>query len=374
FLGDVRINTTITKDGRSIAGTTLEPDIAEIVINNRQEYSGNTEIFGEKYRTFYKPLLNARGEAFAVFFLGNPETGMIAASNRSIREGIVLGLCGLAASIVVLIIIISSISKPITRLSADMDRIADGDLNVQIDVKSEDEVGHLARSFQKVADTMHKLLNDINVMIEEHERGNTDYSLQTGEFRGDYKNLALSVMRFSTFGMRDQLTGLPNRRSFENRLNWEWKQTIAKKSPISMLIIDVDHFKKYSDSYGHPQGDLALQTIAQKAMEAIRHQVDFIARREGDEIVVILPETESEAALAIAEKIRTEIKGMMIPCVELGALNITVSIGVSTQSPAPGRLVDDIISAADSALYRAKETGRDRVYFCGEADGQRTGA
>ncbi|MCL1818434.1 MAG: cache domain-containing protein, partial [Spirochaetaceae bacterium] len=130
FFGNTKIATTITKDGNSIVGTTIDPHIAEIVIENKQEYSGDVDIFGEKYKTFYMPLLNSRNEAFASFFLGIPKAEIIAATNKSIRDGILLGLGGLAVSIVLLFFIMTSISKPIIILSNDMNHIANGNLRI----------------------------------------------------------------------------------------------------------------------------------------------------------------------------------------------------------------------------------------------------
>jgi diguanylate cyclase (GGDEF)-like protein len=366
FLGNTRIATTITRDGQSIVGTTLDPRIAEIVIEKRQEYSGDAEIIGEKYKTFYMPLLNAQNEAFATFFLGIPKTEIIAASNKSIRGGILLGLGGLAVSIALLFFIISSISEPIIKLSGDMDRIANGNLNINIDVKGDDEIGHLARSFQKVAGIIRKLLQDINIMIGEHEKGNTEYTLNTEEFQGDYKTLALSVIKFAVVGLTDQVTGIPNRRNFDSRMNWEWKRAMKEASPVSILIIDIDKFKKYNDSFGHQQSELALKTVARTVKQLIKPATDFIARWGSDEFAVLLPAADSDGAFNIAEKIRTEVEKTLVPCTHLEGLNITVSIGVNTLIPTPGKTIDSFFAIADAALLKAKETGRNKVVFGGE--------
>ena len=361
FFGDTRIATTITRGGQSIVGTKLDPRIAEIVIKNKQEYSGDAEILGENYKTFYMPLLNARNEAFATFFLGISEADVVTVSSKTIRDGIILALCGLAVSIVLLFFIISSISEPIAKLSGDMDLIANGNLKIDINIKSNDEVGLLARSFQKVADTIYKLLADINVMIGEHEKGNTDYFLNIDEFHGDYKTLAQSVLRFATFSMTDHLTGMPNRRNFDNRLNWEWKRAMKETSPISVLIIDIDKLKNYNDSFGRQQGDLAVQTVAMTIKQSVRPSIDFVARWGDDEFAVLLPAADLDSAVSAAEKIRVEVEKMLIPCAELKGLNITVSVGVGTQKPAPGDTIDNFIAMADSALRKAKEAGRNKV-------------
>ncbi|MDR2725269.1 MAG: diguanylate cyclase, partial [Candidatus Adiutrix sp.] len=333
FLGDTRVATTITRDGHSAVGTKMDPFIAKTVIENRREFSGDLVIFGEKYKTFYTPLINARGEAFATFFLGIPEADLIKESNKSIRYGIILGLGGLAASILLLFNIISSISEPIIKLSKDMNHIADGNLLIDINVKTDDEVGHLGQALQKVANILHKLLEDIHSMIQEQEKGNTDYCLNTDEFHGDYKILAESVLELLDFGMKDQLTGIPNRRSFDKRMDLEWKRAIREKKPVSMLIIDVDKFKNYNDTFGHQQGDAALKTVARTIKNSLMRSIDFAARWGGEEFVVLLPTTDSTGALMVAEKIRTEIEKTAVPGTEAGAAKVTVSIGIGTQVP-----------------------------------------
>jgi diguanylate cyclase (GGDEF)-like protein len=360
FFGDTRIATTITRDGHRIVDTKLDPRIAEIVIQNKQEYSGDAEILGVQHKTFYMPLLNAKKEVFATFCFGIPVAEITAESNRSIRNGMLIGMGGLAVSIALLFFIISSISEPIIRLSGEMDRIAKGNLDINIDIKSDDEVRLLAGSFQKVTDTIHKLLDDINVMIAEHENGNTDCSLNIAQFQGDYQTLARSILKLSSFGLKDQLTGIPNRRSFDNRLNWEWKKAVSETIPISIFIIDIDNFKKYNDTYGHQQSDVALQTVVKTAKQSVR-PADFIARLEADEIIVLLPSTDSGAATAVAEKIRKDVEKALVPCAELGGMKVTISIGVNTQIPTPGKTADRFVSLADAALYKAKETGRNKV-------------
>ena len=368
FFGDTRVATTITRDGTTIAGTVLDPHIAEIVLKNKQEFSGDVNIYGMRYTAFYMPLLDGSDEAFAAIFLGIPEVEIIAAINKSGRDGILLGLSGLAASIILLFVIITSISQPIVKLSDDMDHIANGNLHVNINIKSNDEVGHLGRSLQKVADILHRLLDDINVMIAEHEKGNVDYNIDTKNFLGDYKVLADSVLKLAALGMRDQLTGIPNRRSFDNRLKLEWNRAIRDGTPISIMIIDVDKFKNYNDAFGHQQGDVALQTVAKTIRVSVKRLIDFAARWGGEEFTVLLPSTDSKGAIRVAEKIRRAIEEAKIPCDDPKGEKITVSIGTSTQTPEKDSLTESFISAADAALYKAKETGRNRVVMGGEAD------
>jgi len=208
---------------------------------------------------------------------------------------------------------------------------------------------------------LHKLLESIHVMIAEHEKGNIDYRFNTEEFLGDYKILAESVLELADFGMKDQLTGIPNRRSFDNRLDLEWKRAVREKAPISILIIDVDKFKNYNDTFGHQQGDAALQTVAMTIKQSVKRSIDFAARWGGEEFVVLLPATDSDGALKVAEKIRAAIENSIVPCDDDKGKKITVSIGASSRIPSKDALISELINKADSALYKAKETGRNRA-------------
>ena len=159
--------------------------------------------------------------------------------------------------------------------------------------------------------------------------------------------------------MSDKLTGLPNRRSFEERIKVEWARSMREKTPISILIIDLDKFKDFNDTYGHLQGDVVLQTIAKVFPTVIRRPADFIARWGGEEFIVVLPNTNSPGALDIAEKIRLTAENTKHHgdnCEE----SLTVSIGVNTKDP-PSGLLEDFFQGADTALYEAKRNGRNRV-------------
>jgi len=161
--------------------------------------------------------------------------------------------------------------------------------------------------------------------------------------------------------MTDQLTGIPNRRSFDQQLNKEWRRAIREKSPIGILMMDVDRFKIYNDTYGHQQGDVALQAVAMTLTKSLRRPADFAARWGGEEFAVLLPVTDIEGALNIAERIRENIEATIILCADGTQANVTASIGVNVQMPAQNDSMDEFIYNADKALYTAKETGRNRV-------------
>ncbi|VVN72052.1 GGDEF domain-containing protein [Pseudomonas fluorescens] len=157
----------------------------------------------------------------------------------------------------------------------------------------------------------------------------------------------------------DALTGVANRRALDQVLSREWARAQRTDKPLSVLMIDADHFKAFNDRHGHQVGDDALRTVAKVISESVRRPADLVARYGGEEFAVVLAETDRAGALQIAESIRaavehlSPIKGDKSP--------ITVSIGLSTWSGAPEESLKTLLFAADKALYQAKERGRNRV-------------
>ena len=162
-------------------------------------------------------------------------------------------------------------------------------------------------------------------------------------------------------GLIDALTKIANRRGFENRLAVEWSRAIREKTPLSLLMMDIDKFKNYNDTYGHQQGDVALKSLAETASKALLRSVDFAARWGGEEFVVLLPNADFNGALAVAERIRKNMEDTVILTDDGTATGITVSIGVNSIVPQQCCSSEDFIRKADQALYNAKETGRNKV-------------
>jgi diguanylate cyclase (GGDEF)-like protein len=161
--------------------------------------------------------------------------------------------------------------------------------------------------------------------------------------------------------MIDQLTKMPNRRSFDERLNMEWSRAIREQTPISLFMLDIDKFKNYNDTYGHQQGDVALQSVAKILLSSSRRSSDFAARWGGEEFAILLPNTPLTNAVDVAEKIRVNIENEVIPRVGNPPTKVTASIGVNSQIPARDSSLDAFISVADKALYAAKAAGRNLV-------------
>jgi len=159
----------------------------------------------------------------------------------------------------------------------------------------------------------------------------------------------------------DQLTGLPNRRSFHERLTAEWKLAIREGTTISVLVMDIDHFKNCNDTFGHLLGDAVLQKLAAVIKDNARKPTDFAARWGGEEFIVLLPKTDSEGARVVAESIRKDIERYTVIFKDNRKTKVTTSVGVNTFSPTKGCSVNDFLHAADNALYTAKRNGRNNV-------------
>jgi len=161
--------------------------------------------------------------------------------------------------------------------------------------------------------------------------------------------------------MIDQLTNLPNRRCFDERLQMEWKQAVREKTNIGLAIVDLDKFKDVNDQFGHQQGDVVLQSAAAVFRQALKRPGDFIARWGGEEFVILLPNTSSEGAIEVAEDIRKKIENMSVLSGKGEKISITASIGVHSLVPAQQDTKDAFISMTDNRLYAAKQAGRNRV-------------
>jgi len=159
----------------------------------------------------------------------------------------------------------------------------------------------------------------------------------------------------------DQLTNIPNRRSFDDRMIMEWKQAVREKTPISILIIDLDNFKHVNDAYGHQQGDIVLQKTAALLPQSFKRPCDFAARWGGEEFVVLLPNTPLDGAKELAEKIRADIEKMAVKAANGSEIKITASVGVNSLIPGIESSVNAFFANMDKALYMAKEAGKNRV-------------
>lgn len=176
------------------------------------------------------------------------------------------------------------------------------------------------------------------------------------------QHLALANMELEKLSSLDGLTGIANRRRFDETLKKEWQRNMRNGKMVSLIMIDIDFFKLYNDHYGHQGGDDCLKTVAAVLQKALHRESDVVARYGGEEFAAILPETDSAGAVALAEHMRTLIQELEIPHSKSKvADHISISLGTATLIPERDSQPDSLIAIADQALYKAKKNGRNRV-------------
>jgi diguanylate cyclase (GGDEF)-like protein/PAS domain S-box-containing protein len=176
----------------------------------------------------------------------------------------------------------------------------------------------------------------------------------------DQTDEKLAQIALEQLATRDGLTGLANRRCFDDTLHAEWARALRQKQPLSLLMVDVDNFKSYNDANGHLGGDECLKRIATAVASEMRAN-DLVARYGGEEFAVILPNQSLKGAAAVAERIRCRVEQLHLPHPLARTHQVTVSIGAATAIAGPDNDASQLIAIADAALYRAKHLGRNRI-------------
>ena len=195
------------------------------------------------------------------------------------------------------------------------------------------------------------------------EEGRLTAVVETLRDLTEEKQAQVALQQLAT---RDGLTGLANRRCFDDTLQAEWARAMRAQQPLSLLMVDVDHFKAYNDANGHLGGDECLKRIAEAVAGEMRAN-DLVARYGGEEFAVILPNQSLECAAIVAERIRRRIERLQVPgavSAQDGAIpmrQVTVSIGAATALVSNEQSASELVAIADAALYRAKHLGRNRI-------------
>lgn len=161
----------------------------------------------------------------------------------------------------------------------------------------------------------------------------------------------------------DGLTGLANRRRFDQALTQEWERARRAREPLALLFADVDHFKRYNDTYGHGAGDEVLRQVARLVLLASRRPADLAARYGGEELVLLMPDTDLEGVVAVAEDLRENVAQL-----RTGSGRLTISVGCSSRVPIGDQPATVLLEQADAELYRAKRGGRNRVCYEGSPE------
>jgi diguanylate cyclase (GGDEF)-like protein len=217
--------------------------------------------------------------------------------------------------------------KPIHQMIQQMRRVANGDLSIEVDNYGLKDFHELASNFNTMREIVH----------------------------GNMKSL-------ERMSLLDGLSGIANRRFFDQTLDNEWRRHIRNSTTLSLIICDIDFFKQFNDTYGHLEGDECIQQVAQAVSSSTHRPSDLACRYGGEEFTLILPDTPHEGALHIAELIRQLIARLQIPHKNSSVSPwVTLSLGVATTPLEGVDTPQKLLDAADAALYRAKHSGRNRT-------------
>jgi diguanylate cyclase (GGDEF)-like protein len=263
------------------------------------------------------------------------EARVSTAINRDIRTAYFqLGFVSLFVLLGALIAAEKLIIAPIEMMAATAKRFGQGDWSARA------PRGRLPAEFVPLA----RALNAMAAQLGQRER-----------------ELVASNDRLTVMASIDMLSGLANRRGFQSRLEFEWMKTQQYDCELSLLMIDVDHFKLYNDTYGHPEGDACLARLGEALSEIAAETTGFAGRYGGEEFCLLLPNTASDRAVEIGEAVRVAVQGLAMPHCTSSYETVTVSVGVAATRPSGGLQPGDLIEAADAALYAAKHRGRNTV-------------
>ena len=245
-----------------------------------------------------------------------------------------------------------TMAKPLVRISEATRRLAAGDLSFRLPVTSKDEIGQLAANFNDMTEQLLHRDEALSHVQGELER---KVALRTRELQA----LNEELRRISR---ADGLTGLANRRYFDEFLQREWLRARRNQECLALIMIDVDEFKSYNDYYGHLQGDDCLRRIGAALVQTVKRSSDLVARYGGEEFAVVLPATSEKGALELAVQIQQAVASA---CIRHERSHngevITVSMGIATFTPQGDDTYRELVAVADQALYQAKRQGRNCI-------------
>lgn len=219
----------------------------------------------------------------------------------------------------------------------------------------------LYRKYKNLLKKYKDLLKQIEYIIKISDNYQLELIEAKDKLKKEIEERKKAEKELKEISTRDQLTGLYNRREFEKTIKKEWRNSIRKAAPISIIMIDIDNFKEFNDNYGHLAGDNCLQKVSKVMQNTLKRPRDFVARYGGEEFVAVLPDTDKEGASHVAEELRKNIENAKIPHKYSSVSDfVTVSLGAATTNQADLLVYEELLDEADSALYKAKENGRNR--------------
>ena len=319
--------------GRQLDSIPLLASVADKALNSDRDNGSVSFVAADNSRRIVNfariPGTNSR------LIVSIDETKVSAAINRDIRTAY-LQLCFVCLFVLLGALVAAEklIIYPVEMMAAAAKRFGQGDWSAR--------AGHnrLPAEFVPLA----RAFNAMAAKLGERER-----------------ELIATNDRLTVMASIDMLSGLANRRGFQSRLDFEWMKAQQYGSDLSLLMIDVDHFKLYNDSYGHPEGDACLTRLGETLAGIAADTMGVAGRYGGEEFCLLLPNTDSARALDIGEQVRQAVLAQAMPHATSVHEIVTVSVGVATTKPNAGQQPGDLIEAADAALYAAKHRGRNAV-------------
>ena len=308
------------------------------------EGRGVVEVEGRRHRVEWRRLPLPQGPALRVgVVLPEAQFGDIVA--RMGRTSAYLALATLLFSVGFALLATDWVARPLVRLSTVAARLADG--------QRADLPPHPGPVREVVA--LYEAMGDMAQRIQRHR----DELEQ--QVRDRTEALQRANEQLAALAVTDSLTGLSNRRHFDERLGVEWSRARRQGTPLALLMIDVDFFKPYNDRYGHPAGDDCLARVAGVLQGHARRGGDFVARYGGEEFVMIAPDTPMDKALVFAQELCRAVAAAQWPHEKSPWGHVTVSVGVAVCVPDADGSAEGLLRRADAALYRAKKNGRNRA-------------
>jgi diguanylate cyclase (GGDEF)-like protein len=282
------------------------------------------------------------------FVVGSVAQGRLNLEARAMLESTVLiGLAGLLLSVLLAMLLARSISKPLSDLVGSMRDSAAADAAPQVRPVApggSDELTVLAHHFNAMAATIARNREQLEERVDERTR-----------------DLAAANDQLAALSMTDPLTGIANRRRFDAVFSAELQRAIRTSTPLTLLMIDVDFFKRYNDQYGHQAGDDCLRRVGALLQSHARRATDLAARYGGEEFTLVAADTDPATASALAETLRAAIESLRMPHVASPLGVLTASIGVVSLVPNQSTTTALVLGLADQAMYRAKDQGRNQA-------------
>ncbi|AKZ64523.1 diguanylate cyclase [Herbaspirillum hiltneri N3] len=264
---------------------------------------------------------------------------------RSIRNKIIaIGVLCFILALVLSFIIARSISLPLKQLVGVMKATRTGNYLIRMDYEGRDEIAVLSQRFNEMASKVHQHNERLEELVAERTR-----------------ELEQANHQLEALSATDSLTGIANRRRFDEALGGELRRAVRSQKPLALMMLDVDYFKNYNDRYGHLAGDDCLRAIARVLRTSSRRATDLAARYGGEEFAVIVAESDSANAMQLAENIRNAVAALQIAHEDSPFGCVTCSIGVTAVQVDEDMSTDTLLRLADVALYQAKALGRNRV-------------